>query len=123
MTSRTGREIRLKKRPSGFVMEDDFELVEVEIPKLRNEDEFLIRNIWMSVDPFMRIYLTKGSKPIMWLKQQSPLVLMSSCLCSSTFQIQKGLVRNLSNNLDCCFVAASKLTLFLRSLNVTVSCF
>src|ERR671933_978573 len=58
----TGKEIHLKKRPEGFVTEDDFELVEVEIPELRKEGEFLVRNIWMSADPFMRIYLTKGSK-------------------------------------------------------------
>jgi NADPH-dependent curcumin reductase CurA len=57
-----GKEIQLKRRPAGFVAEDDFELVEVEIPEIEKEGEFLIRNIWMSVDPWMRIYLTKGSK-------------------------------------------------------------
>jgi NADPH-dependent curcumin reductase CurA len=57
-----GKEINLKKRPAGFVTEDDFELVEVEIPEIKNEGEFLVRNIWMSVDPFMRIYMTKGTK-------------------------------------------------------------
>lgn len=56
------KEIHLKKRPAGFVNEDDFDLVEVEIPEIRKEGEFLVRNIWMSVDPFMRIYLTNGSK-------------------------------------------------------------
>ena len=56
------KEIHLKKRPAGFVTEGDFELVEVEIPEVKKEGEFLVRNIWMSVDPFMRIYLTKGSK-------------------------------------------------------------
>jgi len=56
------KEIHLKKRPTGLVTEDDFELAEVEIPKIRKEGEFLVRNIWMSVDPFMRIYLTRGSK-------------------------------------------------------------
>src|SRR5919199_1015057 len=54
----------------------------------------------------------------MWLKQQSPLVLTSSCLCSSIFQIQKGLFCSLLNNLDCC--GNSKLTFFFRSLNVTI---
>jgi NADPH-dependent curcumin reductase CurA len=57
-----GKEIHLKKRPAGFVTEDDFELVEIEIPEIKKEGEFLVRNIWMSVDPFMRIYMTKGSK-------------------------------------------------------------
>jgi hypothetical protein len=57
-----GKEIHLKKRPTGFVTEDDFELVEVEIPEIKKEGEFLVRNIWMSVDPFMRIFMVKGSK-------------------------------------------------------------
>lgn len=57
-----GKEIYLKKRPTGFVTEDDFELVEVEIPEIKKEGEFLVRNIWMSVDPFMRIFMVKGSK-------------------------------------------------------------
>jgi NADPH-dependent curcumin reductase CurA len=56
------KEIHLEKRPAGFVTEDDFQLVEVEIPEIRREGKFLVRNIWMSVDPFMRIYLTKGNK-------------------------------------------------------------
>ena len=59
---RVGKEIHLKKRPAGFVTEDDFELVEVEVPEIKKEGEFLVRNIWMSVDPWMRIYMTKGSK-------------------------------------------------------------
>jgi NADPH-dependent curcumin reductase CurA len=57
-----GKEIHLKKRPIGFVNEDDFELVEVEVPEIKKEGEFLVGNIWMSVDPFMRIYMVKGSR-------------------------------------------------------------
>ena len=57
-----GKEIHLRKRPAGFVTEDDFELVEVEIRQIKKEGELLVRNIWMSVDPWMRIYMTKGSK-------------------------------------------------------------
>ncbi|AIF82110.1 putative NADP-dependent oxidoreductase [Candidatus Nitrososphaera evergladensis SR1] len=56
------KEIHLKKRPAGFVTEDDFELVEVEIPEPKREGEFSVRNIWMSVDPWMRIYMVKGSR-------------------------------------------------------------
>lgn len=51
-----GKEIHLKKRPPGFVTEDDFELVEVEVPEIKKEGEFLVQN------PFMRIYMTNGSK-------------------------------------------------------------
>ena len=42
---------------SGFVMEDDFELVEVKVPKVEKEGEFLVRNIWMTINPFLRIYI------------------------------------------------------------------
>ncbi|MGN6708459.1 MAG: NADP-dependent oxidoreductase [Candidatus Nitrosocosmicus sp.] len=56
------KEIHLIKRPIGFVNEDDFEFVEVKVPGIIREGEFLVRNIWMSIDPFMRIYMNKGSK-------------------------------------------------------------
>jgi NADPH-dependent curcumin reductase CurA len=56
------KEIHLKKRPAGFVTEDDFELVEIEVPGIKKEGEFLVRNMWMSIDPWIRIYMTKGSK-------------------------------------------------------------
>ena len=45
------KEIHLKNRPSGYA-DKDFEIVEVEIPEVKKEGEFLVRNIWMSVDPF-----------------------------------------------------------------------
>jgi NADPH-dependent curcumin reductase CurA len=67
------KEVHLKKRPAGFVREDDFELVEVEIPEIKKEGEYLVRNIWMSVDPFMRIYLTKGSKTMPLAQLNRPL--------------------------------------------------
>ena len=55
-----GKEIHLKNRPSGYADIEDFEIVEVEIPEVKKEGEFLVRNIWMSVDPFLRIYMVKG---------------------------------------------------------------
>jgi NADPH-dependent curcumin reductase CurA len=42
-----GKEIHLKKRPPGFVTEDDFEPVEVEVSEIKKEGEFLVHNIWM----------------------------------------------------------------------------
>jgi NADPH-dependent curcumin reductase CurA len=48
-----GREIHLKRRPVGMPTENDFELVKVNVPDPK-EGEFLVRNIWMSVDPYMR---------------------------------------------------------------------
>jgi len=53
MTSKKSREIHLKKRPVGLPNDDDFELVEVDIPEL-NQNELMVQNIYMSVDPYMR---------------------------------------------------------------------
>ncbi len=48
-----GHEIHLKQRPVGMPTEDDFQLVKVDVPELK-DGEFLVRNLWMSVDPYMR---------------------------------------------------------------------
>jgi NADPH-dependent curcumin reductase CurA len=50
---RLGLEIHLKERPVGIPTENNFELVSVSVPD-PTEDQFLVRNIWMSVDPYMR---------------------------------------------------------------------
>ncbi|MBR0850714.1 NADP-dependent oxidoreductase [Bradyrhizobium diazoefficiens] len=47
------REIRLKNRPVGMPTADDFELATVELAK-PDEGQIQVRNIWMSVDPYMR---------------------------------------------------------------------
>jgi NADPH-dependent curcumin reductase CurA len=48
-----GRKVRLARRPRGLPREDDFELAEVDVPAPRDE-EVLIRNAFLSVDPYMR---------------------------------------------------------------------
>jgi len=48
-----GREIRLNSRPTGLPEECNFELVETRVPEPR-DGEVLVRNIYMSVDPYMR---------------------------------------------------------------------
>lgn len=53
MTAITSREIHLKNRPVGLPGEDDFELVEAAMPPI-GDGEVLVRNIYMSVDPYMR---------------------------------------------------------------------
>ena len=53
------REIRLRRRPTGLPDEDDFELATVPIPELR-AGEVLVRNIYMSVDPYMRGRMNAG---------------------------------------------------------------
>ncbi len=53
MTEIKSREIHLKHRPVGLPRESDFEVVEKQIPPI-SQGEMLIRNIYMSVDPYMR---------------------------------------------------------------------
>ncbi|HEX4690701.1 MAG TPA: NADP-dependent oxidoreductase [Solirubrobacteraceae bacterium] len=51
--SQTGREIQLAARPHGEPTPDDFRLVEVEVPDPQ-DGQVLVRNLLMSVDPYMR---------------------------------------------------------------------
>jgi NADPH-dependent curcumin reductase CurA len=53
MTGTISREFRLKSRPVGLPRESDFELFPVQLPD-PSEGEVLVRNIYMSVDPYMR---------------------------------------------------------------------
>ena len=43
----------MKKRPIGLPVDDDFEMVEVDVLEPR-QNGFLVRNVYMSVDPYMR---------------------------------------------------------------------
>lgn len=47
------REIRLKSRPVGLPAAENFELAETALPE-PSQGEVLVRNLWMSVDPYMR---------------------------------------------------------------------
>ncbi len=53
MATVVSREIQLKSRPVGLPVEANFELAEVTIPPLQ-DGEILVRNTFMSVDPYMR---------------------------------------------------------------------
>src|SRR5215510_8365139 len=53
MAETVSREIRLKNRPVGLPRASDFELATVPIP-LPGAGEVLVRNLYMSVDPYMR---------------------------------------------------------------------
>jgi NADPH-dependent curcumin reductase CurA len=57
MAPTVSREIRLKNRPVGLPSEHDFELVTVPIPA-PSGGEVLVRNLYMSVDPYMRGRMT-----------------------------------------------------------------
>ncbi|GAA4223337.1 hypothetical protein FHR32_001234 [Streptosporangium album] len=59
-TGRTvSREIRLASRPSGWPTEENFEPAEVELPAPA-EGRILVRNLYMSVDPYMRGRMNEG---------------------------------------------------------------
>ena len=53
MSEAVSREIRLKNRPVGLPRESDFELATVPTPT-PGAGEVLVRNLYMSVDPYMR---------------------------------------------------------------------
>ncbi len=53
MTGTTSREIHLIRRPVGMPTADDFAMVSVTLPEPA-EGEMLVRNHYISVDPYMR---------------------------------------------------------------------
>ena len=53
MTTTINRQVRLAARPVGFPKTSDFELVEAAVPEPA-DGELLVRNSYMSVDPYMR---------------------------------------------------------------------
>lgn len=53
----TSREIRLAARPAGMPVPADFELVEIDVPE-PSDGEVLIRNAFVSVDPYMRVRMS-----------------------------------------------------------------
>jgi NADPH-dependent curcumin reductase CurA len=54
MPQTKSREIRLKRYPDGMPLESDFEIVELSLVE-PGEGEMLVHNIYMSVDPYMRL--------------------------------------------------------------------
>ena len=59
MAEIVGKEIILKRRPVGMPAESNFQLVESVLPEV-GDGEVLVRNIYMSVDPYMRGRMTAG---------------------------------------------------------------
>jgi NADPH-dependent curcumin reductase CurA len=58
-TDIVSREIRLVSRPKGIPTGDNFALVQTELEPLKNR-QVLIRNLYMSVDPYMRGRMNDG---------------------------------------------------------------
>lgn len=53
MTETINKQIRLESRPSGWVTEENFRLTEEAVPEPA-DGQVLVRNVFMSVDPYMR---------------------------------------------------------------------
>ncbi len=66
------REIHLASRPDGVPTKDDFKLVTTKIPPL-SEGEFLVKNEWMSVDPYMRGRMKAGDSYVEPFQIDEPL--------------------------------------------------
>ncbi len=64
MNRRMNHEVRLKNRPIGMPKKSDFEIAETAVPE-PGEGEVLVRNIFLSVDPYMlgRMYERKSYVP------------------------------------------------------------
>lgn len=59
MSVTKSREVRLKEWPTGLPSPDDFQTIDTEIPD-PVEGQLLVRNLFMSVDPYMRGRLRPG---------------------------------------------------------------
>jgi NADPH-dependent curcumin reductase CurA len=59
MTTISSREIRLASRPKAFPSADNFTLAESKLPPL-GDNQVLVRNLFMSVDPYMRGRMNDG---------------------------------------------------------------
>jgi NADPH-dependent curcumin reductase CurA len=53
------KRVLLASRPTGWVSEENFRLDSVPVPKPR-EGEVLVRNHWLSLDPYMRGRMNEG---------------------------------------------------------------
>ena len=60
MHERVSRQVRLKSRPSGIPQAEHFEIVEVPVPE-PSDDQVLVRNIYLSVDPAMRGWVSAAA--------------------------------------------------------------
>jgi NADPH-dependent curcumin reductase CurA len=72
LTQKTRREIRLKNRPAGLPGVDDFEVAQVPVPE-PSDGQVLVRNIYMSVDPYMRSRMVDSRSYVSPFKLGEPL--------------------------------------------------
>ena len=72
MTGTMSREIRLASRPKGFPTTANFTLASTELAPLRDQ-EVLVRNLFMSVDPYMRGRMNEGKSYVPPFELGKPL--------------------------------------------------
>ena len=60
MAADVNRTIRLRKRPSGRIDDEVFELVDDRVPE-PGEGQALVRNLFLSLDPTNRIWISQDS--------------------------------------------------------------
>jgi len=58
------QQIHLRCRPQGVPMPEHFEMVDIELPELQ-DGQVLVRNLWMSVDPYMRRSMEEDAKDLL----------------------------------------------------------
>ncbi|MGH3319383.1 MAG: NADP-dependent oxidoreductase, partial [Streptosporangiaceae bacterium] len=68
----TGREVRLAARPQGEPTPSDFALAEAEVPD-PGPDQVVVRNLVMSVDPYMRGRMNEGRSYVPPFRLGEPL--------------------------------------------------
>ena len=72
MSKTTSREIRLASRPKGIPTATNFTLVQTELEPLQ-EGEVLVRNLYLSVDPYMRGRMNEGKSYVPPFELGKPL--------------------------------------------------
>ena len=91
MTTCTSREIRLRSRPAGDPQAENFslEVVDLEAPEL---GEVQVRNVWMSVDPYMRGRMRDRPSYVPPFKLGEPLTegAVGEVVCSSADEFRAG---------------------------------
>lgn len=68
----TAREVHLASRPHGWPTADDFRLVETELPD-PGPGQVLVRNTFMSVDPYMRGRMNEGKSYVPAFALDAPM--------------------------------------------------
>ena len=72
MSKITSREIRLASRPRGLPTADNFTLAQIELPPPQG-GEVLVRNLYLSVDPYMRGRMNDGKSYVPPFELGKPL--------------------------------------------------